>query len=64
VYSGAATNAKSQKFGLRNAMMVNANHTLRRRKKSLSALNRRAIGLANRNIAMAIARTTINSLTL
>src|ERR1700722_4420707 len=58
---GTANNAKIQKFGLRNAMMVNANHTFRRRRKSASALNRSAIGFASRKVRPAMARMTINS---
>src|SRR3979490_1569663 len=62
--SGTATSAKSQKLGLRNAVTVNANQTLRRRKKSRSLLNRMAIGLASQNMGAAVAKTTIIAFTL
>ena len=42
-------------------MMVNANHTFRRRRKSASALNRSAIGFASRKVRPAMAKMTINS---
>ena len=54
-----ATSTNSQKLGLMNAVSVNAIQTLRLREKSCSAMNRRQMGLAMANTAIAIANTTI-----
>src|ERR1039457_608568 len=62
--SGAAIKTNSQKLGLKNAVTVRMNQTLRRREKSRSSQKRRAIGLANRKTTAAIARMTINALML
>ncbi len=61
---GIATSENTQKFGLKNATEVKANHTLRRREKSRSELKRAAIGRANRKTSVAIARTTTSALML